>query len=307
LEYALIDRTGKHSLSELRTLQDWQVQYQIRAVPGVAEVASVGGFVKQYQVTIDPNKLQAHKISINQVVDQIRRSNQEVGGRVLEFTGREYMVRGRGYLRNAADLEMVALGAQGDGTPILVRDVGFVQLGPDIRRGAVDFNGLGDAAGGIVVVRYGESVYDVLAHVKQVIKETVQPSLPDGVELVVTYDRSTLIQLPYLDVTYSRWRSEGRMRTLENLEGAVMEGAVQRVRPKMMTVFAILLGLLPIMWSSGAGSDVMKRIAAPMVGGIVTSSILELLIYPAIYVLWKWWAEVRHPAAPIADRITGLP
>ena len=121
LEYALIDKTGKHSLAELRTLRDWQVQYQIRAVPSVAEVASVGGFVKQYQVTIDPNKLQAHKISINQVAEQIRRSNQEVGGRVLEFTGREYMVRGRGYIRNRADLEAVALGAEMDGTPILVR------------------------------------------------------------------------------------------------------------------------------------------------------------------------------------------
>jgi Cu(I)/Ag(I) efflux system membrane protein CusA/SilA len=104
-----------------------------------------------------------------------------------------------------------------------------------------------------------------------------------------------MVMLLYLDVAYARWKAEGRMKTLDNLEGAVMEGAVQRVRPKMMTVLAILLGLLPIMWSSGAGSDVMKRIAAPMVGGIVTSSILELLIYPAIYVLWKWWGEVRRP------------
>ncbi len=194
LEYALIDKTGQHSLAELRTLQDWQVQYQLRAVPGIAEVAPVGGFVKQYQVTVDPNKLLAYKIPINRVVEQIRGSNQEVGGRVLEFTGREYMVRGRGYLQKAADIEAVALGAQPDGTPILVRDVGFVQIGPDIRRGVVDFNGLGDAAGGVVVVRFGESVYDVLSRVKQVIREQVQPSLPDGVELVVTYDRSTLIQ-----------------------------------------------------------------------------------------------------------------
>src|SRR6516165_3887385 len=194
LEYVLIDKTGKHSLAELRTLQDWQVQYQLRAVPGVAEVASVGGFVRQYQVTVDPNKLLAYKIPINKVVEQIRGSNQEVGGRVLEFTGREYMVRGRGYIQKPADLEMVALGARPDGTPILVRDVGFVQIGPDIRRGVVDFNGMGDAAGGIVVVRFGESVYDVLNRVKEVIRAQVQPSLPEGVQLVVTYDRSTLIQ-----------------------------------------------------------------------------------------------------------------
>jgi copper/silver efflux system protein len=193
LEYVLIDKTGKHSLAELRTLQDWQVQYQIRAVPGVAEVAAVGGFVKQYQVTIDPNKLLAYKIPINTVVEQVRRSNQEVGGRVLEFTGTEYMVRGRGYIQSPADIETVAVGAQPDGTPVLVRDVGFVQIGPDIRRGVVDFNGIGDAAGGVVVVRFGVSVYDVLNRVKEVIKEKVQPSLPEGVELVVTYDRSELI------------------------------------------------------------------------------------------------------------------
>jgi copper/silver efflux system protein len=193
LEYVLIDKTGKHSLADLRSLQQWQVQYQIRAVPGVAEVANVGGFVKQYQVTVDPDKLLAYKIPINKVVEQVRRGNQEVGGRVLEFTGTEYMVRGRGYFQKPSDIEKVAVGAQPDGTPILVRDVGFVQIGPDIRRGVVDYNGMGDAAGGIVVVRFGESVYDVLARVKQTIKETVQPALPDGVELVVTYDRSTLI------------------------------------------------------------------------------------------------------------------
>ena len=194
LEYALIDKTGTRSLAELRSLQDWQVQYQIRSVQGVAEVAAVGGFVKQYQVTIDPDKLLAYQIPINKVVEQIRRSNQEVGGRVLEFTGREYMVRGRGYFQKPSDIESVALGAQSNGTPILVRDVGIVQIGPDIRRGVVDYNGLGDAAGGVVVVRYGESVYDVLGRVKQAIKEKVQPSLPKGVELVVTYDRSTLIK-----------------------------------------------------------------------------------------------------------------
>ncbi len=194
LEYALVDKTGQHSLADLRTLQDWQVQYQIRAVPGVAEVAPVGGFVKQYQVTIDPNRLLAFKIPIDRVVEQIRASNQEVGGRVLEFTGKEYMVRGRGYIQKAEDIEMVALGARSDGTPILVRDVGFVQIGPDIRRGVVDLNGMGDAAAGIVIVRFGESVYDVLNRVKKVIKEQVQPSLPAGVEVVIVYDRSTLIQ-----------------------------------------------------------------------------------------------------------------
>ena len=160
----------------------------------MAEVAAVGAYVKQYQVTIDPDKLLAYDIPINRVVERIRMSNQEVGGRVIEFTGREYMVRGRGYIKGVHDIEEVSLGTQKDGTPVRVRDVGDVQIGPDIRRGVVDYNGLGDAAGGVVVVRFGESVYDVLQRVKRTIRETVQPSLPEGVELVVTYDRSALIE-----------------------------------------------------------------------------------------------------------------
>src|SRR5437667_1234240 len=194
LEYVLIDTTGKRNLAQLRSLQDWKVQYQLRAVPGVAEVAAVGGFVKQYQVTVDPDKLLAYGIPINRVVERVRKGNQETGGRVLEFTGREYMVRGRGYFKGIQDIEEVSLGAQPDGTPIRVRDVGFVQLGPDIRRGVTDYNGLGDAAGGVVVVRFGENVYDVLQRVKQTIEDQVKPSLPEGMDLVITYDRSTLIE-----------------------------------------------------------------------------------------------------------------
>ncbi|HZW34576.1 MAG TPA: CusA/CzcA family heavy metal efflux RND transporter [Isosphaeraceae bacterium] len=194
LEYVLIDQTGRHDLAALRTLQDWHVKYQLLAVPGVAEVAPVGGFVKQYQVTIDPDKLLAYDIPINSVVERVRRSNQEVGGRVIEFTGREYMVRGRGYIQKIADIEEISLGTQKDGTPIRVRDVGWVQLGPDIRRGAIDYNGLGEAAGGVVVIRFGESAYDVTQRVKTAIRQTVNPSLPEGVELVLTYDRSALIE-----------------------------------------------------------------------------------------------------------------
>jgi copper/silver efflux system protein len=195
LEYVLIDKSGRHNLAELRSLQDWNVQYQLRAVPGVAEVAPIGGFVKQYQVTLDPDKLLAYAIPINRVVDRVRKGNQETGGRVLEFTGREYMVRGRGYFKSLQDIEEVSLGAQPDGTPIRVRDVGFVQLGPDIRRGVTDYNGEGDAAAGVVVVRYGESVYDVLQRVKQQLRDSVQPALDkEGVELKITYDRSELIE-----------------------------------------------------------------------------------------------------------------
>ncbi|HJT76874.1 MAG TPA: CusA/CzcA family heavy metal efflux RND transporter [Gemmataceae bacterium] len=203
LEYVLIDTTGKHDLAQLRSLQDWNVQYQLRAVPGVAEIAPIGGFVKQYQVTLDPDKLLAYNIPINRVVERVRKGNQETGGRVLEFTGREYMVRGRGYFKSLEDIEEVTLGAQSDGTPVRVRDVGSVQLGPDIRRGVTDYNGEGDAAGGIVVVRFGEDTYGVLQNVKKALDEKVKPALPDGVEVKIVYDRSELIEH---SVATLRWK-----------------------------------------------------------------------------------------------------
>ena len=153
----LVDKTGQHDLSQLRTLQDWYVRYWLEAVPGVSEVASVGGFVKQYQVDINPDTLLAYHLPINQVIDAIRHSNNDVGGRVVEYTGREYMVRGLGYIKSVADLQKVVVGTNGNGTPIYLGDVADVHLGPDIRRGMADLNGEGQVAGGIVVARYGEN------------------------------------------------------------------------------------------------------------------------------------------------------
>jgi Cu(I)/Ag(I) efflux system membrane protein CusA/SilA len=193
-EYALVDRTGEHDLAELRSLNDWSVEYLLRSVPGVAEVAPIGGFVKQYQIELDPVRLQTYGLSVEEVATAVRRSNNDVGGRVVEWTGREYMVRGRGYLRGVADIEQVGLGATRDGAPILVRDVARVQIGPDMRRGVADLDGLGDVAGGIVVVRSGVDTYGTLAAVKATIESTVRPSLPPGVEFVTTYDRSGLIE-----------------------------------------------------------------------------------------------------------------
>jgi hypothetical protein len=191
-EYALIDRTGKHDLSQLRTVQDWYVRYWLASVPGVSEVASIGGFVKQYQVTINPKDLLAYKIPINDVIGKIRMSNNDVGGRVVEMSGREYMVRGLGYIKNIEDIEGVAIGNNGNGTPVYLRDIANVQLGPDIRRGFSDLNGEGDVVGGIVVVRFGENALAVIERVKERIA-SVRSSLPEGVELVPVYDRSELI------------------------------------------------------------------------------------------------------------------
>jgi len=193
-EYALVDRTGKTDLSRLRTLNDWYVQYILRSVTGVAEIAPLGGYVKQYQVEVDPNALLAYNMTVDTVSRAVRASNNDVGGRVVEWTGREYMVRGRGYIKSVEDIEQVSLGAKPDGTPILVRDIGRVHLGPDMRRGVAELNGEGDVAGGIVVIRYGVDTYGVIANLKKAIKEKVEPSLPDGVEFVITYDRSGLIE-----------------------------------------------------------------------------------------------------------------
>ena len=191
-EYALVDETGAHSLADLRTLQDWYLRYWLASVPGVAEVASIGGFVKQYQVNLDPTRLAAYNLGVKDVVDAIKASNNDVEGRLLEFAGREYMVRGRGYLKSVADIEDVSLGADPRGTPIRVRDVARVRLGPDIRRGVAELDGKGEVVGGIVIMRFGENALRVIDAVKAKLRE-VQRSLPAGVRIVPTYDRSSLI------------------------------------------------------------------------------------------------------------------
>jgi Cu(I)/Ag(I) efflux system membrane protein CusA/SilA len=192
-QYAVVDRSNRLNLQELRTLQDWSISYWLRAVPGVADVASLGGYVKQYQVEIQPNKLLAYEIPLDDVMKAIQASNNDVGGRVLEFSGTEFMVRGRGYVRKPEDLEKVVLAVNQKGTPVLLRDVARVQLGPDMRRGAAELDGLGEAVGGIVIVRFGENSLKVIESVKAKIQQ-VSKALPEGVEIVPVYDRSTLIK-----------------------------------------------------------------------------------------------------------------
>jgi copper/silver efflux system protein len=192
-QYALVDRSGAHGPEELRSYQDWTVRYALQSVPGVAEVASIGGFVRQYQVTVDPVKLAALNLPLGSVVEAIRQSNNEVGGRLLEFSGREYMVRGRGYSRTVADFENVVVKVAPGGTPVLLRDVARVAIGPEMRRGVSDLDGLGDAVGGIVVMRHGENALNVITRVKERLAD-LQASLPKGVEIVTTYDRSGLIE-----------------------------------------------------------------------------------------------------------------
>jgi len=190
-QYALVDRTGQHASDELRSYQDWFLRYAIQSVPGVSEVATVGGQVRQYQVTVNPNALASYKIPLSDVIQAVKRGNNDVGGRLIELSGREYMVRGRGYVKRIADIENLVLRSEG-GTPVKVKDVATVALGPELRRGVADLDGKGDVVGGIVVMRQGENALNVINRVKTRLEE-LKPSLPKGVEVVTTYDRSELI------------------------------------------------------------------------------------------------------------------
>ena len=191
-QYAVVDESGRHDLAQLRSLQDWYLRYQLESVPGVAEVAAVGGFVKQYQIEVDPNTLAAYRLPIKTVINAVRDSNAEVSGRVLEMAGTEYVIRGRGYLKSVDDIDLIPVGTDNRGTPILIKNIARVQIGPDQRRGIAELDGKGQAVGGIVIMRAGENALAVIERVKSKLEE-IKPSLPAGVTIVPAYDRSELI------------------------------------------------------------------------------------------------------------------
>ena len=192
-QYALVDKSGNNDLAKLRSLQDFKLRYWLESLKGVAEVASIGGFEKEYQVTVDPYKLADYGLSLNQLAQAIRRSNNDVGGRVMEIAGHEHFIRGRGYIHSIADIEGIALTASKNGVPITVSQVAKVSLGPAMRRGLAELDGEGETVGGIVIMRYGEDALKVIERVKQRLEE-VKKSLPAGVEIVTVYDRSDLIE-----------------------------------------------------------------------------------------------------------------
>jgi Cu(I)/Ag(I) efflux system membrane protein CusA/SilA len=203
-QYALVDRDNQHSLAELRSYQDWTLRYAIQAVPGVAEVASIGGFQQQYQITVDPVRLAAFGVPLHAVMTAVQSSNDEVGGRLLEWSGAEYMVRGRGYAKTISDFEQMVIKTTPGGVPVLLRDVARVEMGPELRRGVADLNGEGDAVGGIVVMRHGENALKVIERVKEKLRE-LGPGLPAGVEFVTTYDRSDLIHRAIGTLEHELW------------------------------------------------------------------------------------------------------
>jgi Cu(I)/Ag(I) efflux system membrane protein CusA/SilA len=227
-QYALVDTTGRQGLDQLRSYQDWYLQYYLKSVPGVAEVAPLGGFVRQYQVQVDPNRLRTFNIPIGKVLEAVRAGNNDVGGRLVEMTGAEYMVRGRGYAKTTADIGEIVLARNADGVPVRVRDVGDVTLGPDLRRGIADLNGTGDVVAGIVVMRQGENALNVIDRVKAKLEE-LEPTLPPGVKVVTTYDRSELI-----------------LRSIENLKHTLIEELVIVSAIILLFLWHIPSAIIPI-------------------------------------------------------------
>ncbi|HEV8318521.1 MAG TPA: CusA/CzcA family heavy metal efflux RND transporter [Vicinamibacterales bacterium] len=227
-QYVLVDESGTHTLADLRSHQDWYLRYSLKAVPGVADVASLGGYVRQYQVNVDPNRLRGYGLSIRRVVDAVRGGNADVGGRVIDFGGTEYMVRGHGYSRSVGDLENIVLAASEQGTPIRVKDIGEVVPGPDLRRGASDLDGTGDTVSGIVIMRNGENALDVIARVKDKIR-SIEGGLPHGVKVVPIYDRSELIQ-----------------KSIDNLKSTLIEIMITVAAVILLFLWHIPSALVPI-------------------------------------------------------------
>jgi Cu(I)/Ag(I) efflux system membrane protein CusA/SilA len=270
-EYALVDDTGKHDLAQLRSIQDWNLRYALSSVKGVAEVAPVGGFVKQYQVDLDPNALVAYKIPLSEVVSAIKMSNADVGGKIFELATTEYYIRGRGYIKKIEDIENIVLKVE-NGTPVYLKNVANVHLGADIRRGVAELDGRGETVGGIVVMRYGENALNVIDGVKKKIEE-IKPSLPEGVRIVPTYDRSELIK-----------RAIGTLRE-KLIEESIIVALVcviflWHVRSSLVAIItlpiAIILSFIPMWWMNVTSNIMSLGGIAIAIGAMVDSAIIMI-------------------------------
>lgn len=252
-QYALVDKSGKYDLSKLRTLQDWYIKYALQSVPGVAEVATVGGFEKQYQITVNPSKLLSYNLSITDIVDMVRKSSNEVGGRLIEWTGKEFMIRAEGYIQNVDAIKKIVIKTV-NGTPLFLGDVANVSIGPQIRRGIAELNGEGEVVGGIVVMRHKENALNVIERVKEKLKE-VRQGLPEGIEIVTTYDRSDLIK-----------------RSIDTLKSSLIEEMIVVSLVILIFLWHIPSALVPII--TIPISVVLAFI--PMFGMKITSNIMSL-------------------------------
>jgi Cu(I)/Ag(I) efflux system membrane protein CusA/SilA len=269
-EYALVDRSGRHDVSQLRSLQDWFLKFELQTVPGVAEVATVGGMVKQYQVVLDPDKLRAFGVTLAQVRHAIMRGNQEAGGSVVEMAEAEYMVRASGYLSSLGDLERIPLGVDANGTPILLADVSEVRLGPQMRRGIAELDGEGEVVGGVVVMRWGDNASKTIEGVRAKLAE-LSRSLPEGVEIVTTYDRSSLIER----AVSTLWRKLGEEFAVVALVCAVFLFHLRSSAVVVLSLPVGILGAFIVMERQGINANIMSlggiaiAIGAMLAGAVV--------------------------------------
>jgi copper/silver efflux system protein len=298
-QYVLVDHSGKHSLAELRSYQDWYLDYYLRAVPGVAEVAPVGGFVRQFQVNVDPNRLRAYDISIERVVEALKNGNREVTGRVVESGGAEYTVRGLGYARSIEDLEGILVTSTQDGTPIRLKDVARVVIGSDFRRGAIDFDGTGDTVSGIVIMRQGQNALDVIDAVKAKIRQ-IEPSLPSGIQIVPVYDRSDLIR-----------------RSIHNLNSTILEEMAivslviliflwhipSATIPLVTIPLSILIAFIPFRWMGLSANIMSLGGIAIAVGALVDASIVVVEQTHKNLEEWNRTGGAEKPQAVIVNAI----
>ncbi len=291
-EYALVDRTGRHDLAQLRAIQDWYLRYPLQTVEGVSEVASVGGYVKQYQVEVDPNALLAYNIPLSKVKHAIQRSNNDVGGKLVEMAETEYMVRGLGYIQSIDDLNVIPLGVDDNGTPIRLQDVAHVHLGPELRRGLAELDGQGEVAGGVVVMRYGENALATIERVRAKL-EGLKVGLPDGVEIVPVYDRGDLIE-----------------RAVDNLVEKLIEESIVvaiisvlfllHARSALVAIVSLPIGILiafAIMKWQGINANIMSLGGiAIAIGAMVDGAIV--MIENAHKHLERMTAERNRPLQP---------
>jgi len=288
-EYALADRSGKHDLAQLRSLQDWFLKFELQTVPGVSEVATVGGMVKQYQVVIDPDRLRAYGIPLARVREAIQRGNQEVGGSVIEMAEAEYMVRATGYVEGVDELQQIPLGMNANGTPILLEDIAEVRLGPQMRRGIAELDGEGEVVGGVVIMRWGENALKTIEGVKAKLEE-LKRSLPDGVEIVPTYDRSSLIERA-VDTLKEKLFEEFLVVTL------VCALFLFHLRSALVVIVSLPVGILIafiIMHAQGINANIMS------LGGIAIA--IGAMVDAAIVMIENVHKHMEHEEVTDANR-----
>jgi len=299
-EYALVDRTGKHDLSQLRSIQDWFLKYELQTVPGVAEVATIGGMVRQYQVVVNPDALRAYNLPLSKIRTAIQRGNREVGGSVLEMGEAEYMVRATGYLKSIEDIGAIPLGMNETGTPIRLEDVAEIRLGPQLRRGIAELDGEGEVVGGVIVMRVGENARTTIEGVKKRLGE-LRKSLPEGVEIIPTYDRSSLIS-----------------RAVETLQSKLAEEFLVvvlvclvflfHIRSSLVIIISLPLGILAalvVMYAQGLNANIMSlggiaiAIGAMVDAAIVMIETVHKKMEQADYDVKAHWSVVTEAAVEV--------